>query len=53
MLKDYQKRLTNLSKTNEDYVKRISSLEAKHGELKGQLSPLKKRTVSNIGRRRW
>ena len=48
MLKYYQKRLTNLSKTNEEHDKRISALEAKHGELKGQLSSLKKRTVSNL-----
>ena len=47
ILNDYQKQLTNLSKTNEDYVKRISALEAKYGELKGQLSSLKRRTVSN------
>ena len=46
MLKDYQKRLTNLSKTNEEYAKRISALEAKHGELKGQLSSLNSHPVN-------
>ena len=47
LIKDYQRRLSDQTKTSDRYVKTISTLQAKNGELKGEMAALKKRRVSS------